>query len=178
MDEVSSSIISLRQRREKRAKAAAFLSTASAKNSEMTPLKWSDLDEIPDWCYWPKARIKQLALVSGALFTAPAVRMWIEAEKIEAARTIIGGELFERIMTLDTLPNVVYPFPEDIDLNELFIATGAGVMLNSIPRQSLRDRIAFLLPQPVGVLTHNVARLLWLQALTLIDATNFPESKV
>lgn len=178
MDEVSNSITALRQRREMRVKAAEFLAAAPSQNIEMAPLSWSDLDEIPDWCYWSVSRIEQLALVSGALFTAPAVRMWIEVEKIEMARAIIGMKLFDQIMTLDTLPDVVYPLPDDIDLNELFVSTGAGVLLNSLPRQSLRDRLAFLLPQPAGALTHDVARLLWLQALTLIDVTNFSEKKV
>lgn len=171
MDDTSKIFETSRQNRLKRLLAAEFLAMAPASkvDTESASLSWSVLLDIPDWCHWPVPRIEQLVLVSGGLFAAPGMRLWIETKRITAAKQVIGKELFEKIITHKSVPHhKVLQFPDDVDLMTSLQAVGANVLLNSLPHQCLRTRLAFLVPKPLGVLSHDIALSLSRTALTLV----------
>jgi len=96
------------------------------------------------------------------------MRLWIEAKRIEAARLVIGAELFDRIMKHESVPRAALPFPGDMDLRDTLLRAGASVFLDSLSHQCLRDRLALLLPRSLGTLPQGVALSLSVEALALV----------
>lgn len=169
MDNVSTFESDLRQQRLKRSLSAELLAKSSCNKTGAGALSWSMLLEIPDWCHWPLARIEHLSLIAGSIFTAPAIRLWIESKHVEEVRSIIGKDLFDQIMAMEKMPNAVLTFPNDVDLRKSLLSAGASVLLSSIPHRHLRERLSFLLPEPSGVLPQQVAWSLLQQSLTFIE---------
>jgi hypothetical protein len=132
------------------------------------------LHEVPEWCHWPSVRRERLVLIAGALFVAPAMRLWIEAKRIETARTLLGAEVFEQVMAFESVPREAPPLPADEDVRELLPAAGAGVLLGSLTCARLRDWLAPLLPQPTGPLPHALAAALAADTLALMVALEQP----
>lgn len=140
-----------------------------ATNLETTePVNWAMLLEVPEWCYWPPARREQLVLIAGALFAAPAMRLWIEAKRIETARTIVGADVFDRVMVHESVFREAPQLPADENVRELLLTAGAGVLLGSLAHACLRDRLASLLPRPAGTLPYAIAAMLAADALALM----------
>lgn len=168
----------LRQQRMKRMLSAGFLEGSSFDTTSEEPLNWQMLLDVPEWCHWSPTRIERLALVAGSVFTAPAVRLWIESTRVEEVQTIIGMELFQQIMSLEEMPNAVLDFPNDVNLRDSLLAAGASVLLCSIPHQCLRERMAYLVSEPSGVLPIVVAETLMQESLSLIESNDQVEEMV
>ncbi len=162
----------IRRRRIRRAQAAELL--AALRSPAAESLSWAMLLEVPEWCHWPPSRREHLVLIAGALFAAPAMRLWIEAKRIEAARAVVGADVFDRVMARESLPREVPPLPAGEDERELLQAAGAGVLLGSLAHDCLRDGLAPLLPRSAGTLPHMIATALAADALALMAALEQP----
>lgn len=159
----------IRQRRSRRTQAAGLLATLKpAADESVQPLDWALLLEVPEWCHWPSSRREYLVLIAGALFAAPAMRLWIEARRIAAAKSVIGADAFDKVMAHESLPHAAPQLPAGEDIRELLQAAGAGVLLGSLSHDGLRNGLAALLPPPVGTLPHTVAAALTADALVLV----------
>lgn len=166
----------IRQRRTRRTQAAELLAAHKwPATGPAESLTWGMLLDLPKWCYWPPSHREHLVLVVGALFAAPAMRLWIEAKRIETARAVVGADAFDRVMAHELLPHAAPQLPADEDIRELLQAAGASVLLSSLPHDCLREGLAPLLPRPAGTLPHTVAAALTRDALALVVALEQPK---
>ncbi len=170
MTPVPEQFAGIRQRRGQRAQAAGLLASLKPPAESAQPLDWALLLEVPEWCDWPPSRREHLVLIAGALFAAPAMRLWIEARRIAAARSIIGADAFDRVMAHESLPHAAPELPAEEDIRALLQAAGAGVLLGGLSHDGLRNSLAPLLPTSAGALPHTVAAALTADALALVAA--------
>lgn len=161
-------LATVRERRARRAQAAALLASVQSSGEPSSPLGWSMLLDVPEWCHWPSARREHLVLIAGALFAAPAMRLWIEARRIEAARAVIGADVFERVMAHESVPRETTHIPAGEDIRVVFQAAGAAVLLGSLAHECLRDWLAPLLPPSAGTLSQVIATALAADAQALM----------
>lgn len=162
----------MRSRRAHRAAVArAILDGPFAAGPETAGVDWRQLAELPDWCLWPNDARLRLVRVTGALFAAPGMRLWIDGRRLEVARALIGSATLARVMACPALPMQAPAVPPSGDLQRLFDSTGRAVLLGSLTATWMRGVAAPLLP-PVDARTAlcpaAIARPLVDQALALV----------
>ncbi len=166
-------VISAGQKRLVRARAAALLSALEAKEGEiLEPLSWQQLLLVPDWCFWDESRRERLTLIAGALFVAPAMRLWIDADRLRQARELLGEPVFNTIVASKAIPKESVQVSQEEQLEDVFFSAGLAVLLSSLdpalrPRltQLLNRRAAGMMPQHVAVLLANEAVLILQEVL-------------
>lgn len=161
----------VRHKRRVRFETAQLLVSLSSGNAMSTDLAWSALLELPDWCRWPKQEQQRLLLVSGALFSAPTIRLWIDSERIKKARSLIGDKTFQLVLMNDVVPKNIDQVVRDDNVENLFLTAGASVLLGSTPK-SFRRYIDKVLPPAAGDLPDNISRLLLSEALKILSEIN------
>ncbi len=164
----------MRTRRAHRAAVARTLLDGSlASTPEATAVEWRQLGELPEWCLWPADARLRLLRVTGALFAAPGMRLWIDGRRIEIARTLIGTATLARVMACPALPIQAPAVPPAGDLQRLFDTSGRAVLLGSLGAAWMRGVAAPLLPlvdARIALCPSAIARPLVGQALALIEA--------
>ncbi|WP_456412302.1 hypothetical protein [Thiolapillus sp.] len=152
----------IRRARLARARAAALLLELHPEEDEI-PLSWPQLLMVPEWCFWEEPRRKHLVLVAGALFVSPAMRLWIDADRIRQARILLGEAAFEAILASEVAPKDLLRVPKEECLESIFSSAGESVLLSSL-EPSLQHHCRFILgknadmiPQPVATLLANEA---------------------
>jgi len=172
MKNVAESIDHVREKRLRRFRAAELLGRLSPpeENNNCCP-EWSVLLAVPDWCFWPAQHRERLTLISGALFIAPAMRLWIDVSRIKQARTILDDRCFDLVMSHFSVPHEPLPLPETEDVKTLLLTTGSSVLLGAT-KSELQDCLASLLAQPAGILSQTVARPLMGGALSVMAAVD------
>jgi hypothetical protein len=169
----SSSFHDMRARRAHRAAVArALLQGQAALGADTPAVDWGQLADLPAWCLWPAPARLHLVRVTGALFAAPGMRLWIDGRRLEVARTLIGAATLARVMACPALPIQAPPVPPTGDLERLFDGTGRAVMLASLPAAWMRGLAGPLLPPAesrVAMCPPAIARPLVAQALALVD---------
>ena len=162
----------MRARRAHRAAVARTLLDGSlASTPEATTVEWRQLGELPEWCLWPADARLRLLRVTGALFAAPGMRLWIDGRRIEIARTLIGTATLARVMACPALPIQAPAVPPAGDLQRLFDASGRAVLLGSLDPAWMRGAAGPLLPAAdarTAPCPPAIARPLVGQALALI----------
>lgn len=169
----SARLHAMRARRAHRAAVArALLQGHAALGADAPAVDWDQLAELPAWCLWPAPVRLHLVRVTGALFAAPGMRLWIDGRRLEVARTLIGAATLARVMACPALPMQAPPVPPSGDLERLFDGSGRAVMLGSLPAAWMRGLAAPLLPPAdarVALCPPAIARPLVAQALALVD---------
>jgi hypothetical protein len=172
----TTAIIDVRHRRAHRANVARAL-IARDGGLDLQAIDWQQLAALPAWCLWPAPARDRLARLAGALFAAPGMRLWISGSLIEAARALLGADLFEQVMARPGLPGQAPAVPAQQDLARLFDGAGRSVLLGSLPAAWMRAWIAPLLPQPdahAPLCPLPVAAPLVRQALRLLEVDGVP----
>ena len=109
-------------------------------------IDWAQLAQLPPWCLWAPTARARLVRIVGALFAAPGMRLWIAGTQIEAARALIGPDLFERALGQPALPMRAPPLPLDEELAALLDGAGRAVLLGSLGSAWMRHFAAPRLP--------------------------------
>lgn len=156
----------VRQRRKAVYDAAELLKSLPDDGNEHQ-LDWDVLQSVPDWCYWSEDKRLALASTAGALFLAPVMRFWIDAERLRDARQILGESLFNAVMEYEALPQVVEQPPEELPVDILLLSSGASVLLGSL-NPALQGRLSALLPAPSGQVHQTIAKQLADESETLL----------
>ena len=158
----------VRQKRLRRLQAAELLDRLSpAEENDKCFPEWSILLAVPDWCFWPAQHRERLTLISGALFIAPAMRLWIDASRIKQAKTILGECCFDLVMSHFSVPHEQLELPTTDNVQTLLLATGSSVLLGAT-KSKLRGCLARLLPPPAGALPQKVSESLMRGALSIM----------
>jgi len=167
-DDFSLQMASIRNERQRRYDAAVLV-----RNSVICDdfFNWESLELFPNWCYWPLAERNRLLMVSGALFCAPAIRLWIDARKIREVRSLIGTKTLSLVMANDAIPQTPSKLPSYENVEALLLGTGAAVLLNSSPLE-LHNFLDTMLPDSAGKLPIDIAHLLLSQAMEILHAIN------
>ncbi len=181
MKSVAESITHVREKRLRRFRAAELLSrlSSSRKDDNCCP-GWSVLLAVPDWCFWPAQYRERLLFISGALFIAPSMRLWIDASWIKQAKTILDERCFDLVMSHFQVPHEPLELPETDDVQTLLATTGSSVLLGAT-QSELQGCLAGLLPEPAGVLSQTVARPLMSGALSVmatVDKDKFSSQEI
>ena len=168
MKNTAEDIADVRQKRLRRWRAAELLEHLDySVGDEDGEDGWSVLYAVPDWCFWPMPQRERLTLISGALFIAPSIRMWIDGKRIKQAKNILGERCFDLVIAHFSVPHETLQLPETDDVRELLLGGGASVLL-SAANDGLRGCLASLLPQPMGSLPQNVAQPLMAGAMSIM----------
>lgn len=110
---------------------------------------WASLSSLPDWALGTPAELERLALLCGAIFAAPALRVCLDAGPLLRVRGLIGAEALERVLAVPGLPPVAPPWPasEDGERDTLW-AWGVALMVTSMPDAQLQASLAEMLSCP------------------------------
>ncbi len=130
---------------ERRAHRAAVAQTLwQAAPAAARAVGWRALDEAPAWLALPDAPRALLARRVGAVLAAPALRLWIAAAPLAAARSALGGEWFDALLARADWPAwpagvpALPPAQAGSDVAELLRQAGASVLAASLPHGALR----------------------------------------
>ena len=87
-------------RRRRRAAAAQVLLGLHAAGQLAEPERWDwdTLDRLPAWCLLDESSRRAVQLTAGGVLLAPALRLWIDRERIERARTLLGERPFAALL--------------------------------------------------------------------------------
>ena len=112
-------------------------------------LDWPALESAPAWLALAEPDLARFTLQAGALRHAPLLRMWIDAQRLAAARAAVGTEFFQSLLAL---PEARLPLSPDLmqgppiaaaeQVVPALRAAGQAVLLASLPTGCLRDAIA------------------------------------
>lgn len=152
MSEYSDILADIRNRRAKRIKTAEFMASIVPISEQKNYLAWPMLLDVPDWCFWALPRREQLMLVVGALRAAPAMRLWIENSRIEAAKNVLGAEIFEFAIGYKSKENQLINFPTDTELREFMLSLGSETLLASVPHAFIQVALRPFFPKPTSEL--------------------------
>lgn len=166
-------LITIRKKRLLRARAATLLSELASNRApiDAEPLSWSLLLAVPAWCFWSESQRHRLTLIAGALFIAPAMRLWIDADRIRQATQILGEPIFNAVMASETVPKEArqIAMEELAHLETLFLSAGESVLLSSL-ESGLQPRLAALLTDGAGAMPQAIAILLANETMVILQA--------
>ncbi|HEX6362721.1 MAG TPA: hypothetical protein VFZ93_07190 [Albitalea sp.] len=137
----------LHGRRRRRAAAAAVL-LARSPAAAMT-LDWDTLDAAPAWLGRPAGELDALACRVGAVLCAPAIRLWIDAARLGAARAAVGDGFLRALLAQPDLPHAPAAprIPSATQVAPSLQAWGAAVLLATLV-PALRGAVSAALPHP------------------------------
>jgi len=85
-----------RERRQQRAQLARRVLAHAAHVA--TALDWDTLDDGPAWLSLPEPALGELQCRLGALLCAPALRLWIDRPRVDAARAAVGTAVWQAVL--------------------------------------------------------------------------------
>lgn len=139
--------------------------------NESDVFEWSMLSDMPEWIYWPELERDRLLMVAGALFCAPAIKLWIDASKVRDVRSLIGAKTFSLVMNNDVVPRIPPQLPTFDDVSILLKSTGSAVLINSA-NTDLHGYLSRLLPNSAGILPFDIAQLVLTQSTAILHEVN------
>jgi len=161
------------------ARVAGWLGEVWAGTDVPPPFTWASLSSLPAWALGTPAELERLALLCGALFAAPALRVCLDAGPLLRVRGLIGAAALDRVLAVPGLPPVAPPWPANQDgERDTLRAWGVALMITSLPEPPLRESLARMLSSSVDdapLLPASIAvRMVGLahQILTTPDAGN------
>lgn len=131
------------------ARAAGWLGEVWADVDPPPPFTWTSLSSVSDWALGTPAALERLALLCGALFAAPALRVCLDAGPLLRVRGLIGADALDRVLAVPGLPPVAPPWPADEGgERDTLHAWGAALLVTSVPEPQLRASLARVLDFP------------------------------
>ena len=139
-----------RHLRARAVRVAGWLEEVWAGVEKAPVFTWASLSSLPSWALGTPAELERLALLCGALFAAPALRVCLDAGPLLRVRGLIGADALDRVLAVPGLPPVAPPWPthQDGERDTLW-AWGSALMVASMPDPPLRASLAQMLSCPV-----------------------------
>lgn len=138
--------------RQHRRRCAAVAERLLERATHAAPaLDWDALMQAPAWLALPEPALAALQRQVGAVLCAPAVRLWIDAPRITAARNVLGDRFLQALIAPAewSAPRVPDDVPPRMDRAEhvysALESAGAAVLLASLPATALRHAVSALL---------------------------------
>jgi hypothetical protein len=94
-----------KQARAQVAKTAQWLQNLWGKSLHPPEFTWAMLSMLPEWVFALPEQREQLALLTGSLFAAPALRTCLDAVPIERLRGLIGSKALDQVLSLSSQPS-------------------------------------------------------------------------
>lgn len=150
-------------------------------------LSWSALESAPAWLGWRQTELLTLQRRVGAVFCAPALRLWIDRSRVLALRAALGTGFVQALLRgSDRVHAAVLPLqlpdwplgeetqtPESVA--ELLRSCGAAVLVCTLPHGPLRHAASqALAPLAELMMPAAHAQTLVAHALALGRATALP----
>ena len=79
----------------------------------LPPFTWETLSAVPGWAVGTPAELERLALLCGALFAAPALRVCLDAGPLIRVRALVGADALEQVLAVPGLPMQAPTWPQD-----------------------------------------------------------------
>jgi len=79
----------------------------------LPPFKWDTLAGVPGWAVGTPAELERLALLAGALFAAPALRVCLDAGPLIRVRALVGADALDQVLAVPGLPMQAPTWPAD-----------------------------------------------------------------
>ena len=123
-------------------------------------LDWDTLDNTPTWLSLPDDELTALQCRIGALLYSRAMRLWIDGARLGAARAVLGEPFLHGLLTQPdaaAVPAGAMKLPRietALQVGPLLRATGASVLLASLPAGPLQGAAAALLAPAVAAEMH------------------------
>ena len=114
-------------------------------------LDWDALAQAPAWLALPEPALMVLQRQTGAVLCAPALRLWIDAPRIAAARAALGEDFLRALLAPApwNAPRVPDDVPPHINhaehVHTALESAGAAVLMASLPATALRHAARALL---------------------------------
>lgn len=159
------------QRARRAAKARRLMSRADA---EAERIAWHELEAAPDWLALDDEDLLLHARRVGAVLCAPALRLWIDAARIAAARLAVG-DLYWHVLLAQPDPATpgagVVPALDAADTVAPMLAKcGLSALLATLPEGAVRHAaMAALARGPLPVVSADLARATCVRAEAVID---------
>ena len=168
----------VRQKRALTVAAGCYIESQNHRNQDEKIIDWNRLHTLPHWCYWPEVERHRLLLLCGAMFLAPTIRLWINANQVREVRRLLGDVMFERIMDDDCIPRdpVRFILIHTDDISDMLLTAGATVLIGST-ESVFHTYCMPLLPQPVGKLSPTLAQCLLRYVFHLMNDKSFIKNK-
>jgi hypothetical protein len=135
------------QRRRRAAVARRLLTREHGAGSDLAAVDWDSLLAAPDWLALPEPQLVGLQCRVGALLCAPTIRLWIDGQRLAAARAVLGAPFLQALLALpaaQVLPRNVAASPRIDSAEQVgtqLRAAGAGVLLAALPSGPLRHSV-------------------------------------
>jgi hypothetical protein len=116
-------------------------------------LDWQALDDAPPWIALDDNSLRLLRRRVGSVLLAPALRLWISAAKVNAARATLGDDWWRRLLEHQPWPDWSSElaqwgdWPADAPSTPEAVAAvldeaGGAVMLGTVPHGALRHAVS------------------------------------
>ena len=104
-----------RRARAWQARVASWLNEvwAGVPDEALPALRWDTLAAVPGWALGTPAELERLALLAGAVFAAPALRLCLDAGPLTRVRALVGAPALDRVLGVPGLPTEAPAWPED-----------------------------------------------------------------
>jgi hypothetical protein len=114
-------------------RAARWLQKLWGHEAALPTFQWGSLAALPRWALSPPEQLERLALLTGALFAAPALRMCLDAGPLMRVRNLIGPQALDHVLTLSDQPieSPQWPQDENSERNTLY-SWGAALLASSV----------------------------------------------
>jgi len=93
--------------------AAAWLQGVWGDDAVLPAFRWDSLSALPAWALGTPAQLDRLALLTGTLFAAPALRLCLDAGPLLRVRALIGAAALDRVLALPDDPTQSPEWPSD-----------------------------------------------------------------
>jgi hypothetical protein len=128
-----SPLLEARRARAEIVHVATWLRGIWGDDDELPPFEWSTLSAVPAWALGVPAQLERLALLTGALVAAPALRLCLDAGPLMRVRALIGAAAFDRVLALSDpqIQSPEWPADERDERNTLY-TWGAALLAGSV----------------------------------------------
>jgi hypothetical protein len=114
-------------------RAALWLQKLWGHEAVLPAFEWNSLAQLPRWAMGKPEQLERLALLTGALFAAPALRLCLDAGPLMRMRNLIGPQALDHVLALSDQPieSPQWPQDEDSERNTLY-SWGAALLASSV----------------------------------------------
>lgn len=138
----TSSVVEARRARRQAILVASWLQGVWGGADLMPAFSWNTLLALPAWALGTPAQLERLALLTGTLFAAPALRKCLDAGPLLRVRGLIGAVALDSVLALpdDPMPSPEWPQDERSERDTLQ-AWGGAMLSASVPDPLLQTSL-------------------------------------
>lgn len=126
------SIENAREKRQRLSRAANHLAKARAQIDFKRWVSSEQLSQLPDWCAFEMADIRQLQRICGAFYFAPQIETSIDGNLLRALRDALGEQCFASVRSEHNMSHRVSTTLGNEKLPLMLMQAGSGVLLATL----------------------------------------------